>query len=296
MFGLGKQVVRSSQLLKGYFSRTHVICITYCWEHDKVPRILTWGDNEDDEADMLRQFDLLIEEADVIIGKNSDRFDNKHINFQRMIMGNTPMPEWTMKADDLEKQMRRYFNMPSHSLDYITEQLGYGGKMKMEFGDWMAILLYRMCQVAESYDNETLCHDDWLNVLCGDDYESVERQGQAALKRMFTYGKRDVKITRQTWKHCEKHFTPRHSMATWMKAQGAVSKCRFGDNLFCKHCGSGEHLSKNRMRAICNEPRVSTSGKTIYQLFQCTNGEKPGFTHYAGRAVPKRNGKYGDMS
>lgn len=116
---------------------------------------------------------------------NSDRFDVKMINAARMFSGLPGMPEWSKYTDDLEKQMRKHFRMPSQSLDYISHQLGLGGKIKMEFADWIDIV--------EKNEN-----------------------GWKAFKRMIKYNKKDVVDTRKLWYHLSEHFEPKFNMATYI--------------------------------------------------------------------------------
>ena len=101
-----------------------------------------------------------------------------------MIHGLPPFPEWSDSKDDLEKQMRRYFALPSQSLDYISAQLGYGGKIRMEFQDWIDIM------------------------------EDTNGRGKKALKKMVKYGLKDIVDTRAVWNRLEKYFKPRFNMAT----------------------------------------------------------------------------------
>lgn len=172
---LGEQVVRHTQLMSDGFI-TDVICIAYCWNDGKPAKVLHWGYKEQNSEPMLAAFDDLIKEADVVIGKNSDRFDNKHINTQRLLSNRPGMPNWLKRTDDLEKQIRKHFALPSYSLDYISSLLGLGGKDKMEFSDWIDI---------------------------------VERRNKASFEKMLRYNKKDVEDTRAIWEYCEKHITPK---------------------------------------------------------------------------------------
>lgn len=173
----GKQVVRHPQLVAGR-NIYDVICITYCWNDKKKAESLDWGYTEQDSSQMIAQFDEIIKSADVTIGKNSDSFDVKHINTRRMLSGLPGMSDWARYTDDLEKQMRKHFYLPSYSLDYFSEILGFGGKIKMEF-------------------------DDWINIV-----EQTDA-GLKSFNKMIKYGKKDVTDTRDLWNHCEQHFTPK---------------------------------------------------------------------------------------
>lgn len=180
----GKQFVSHKQLVQQH-SRYGIICITYCWNDNKPAQCIDWGYEEQDTRSVVKQFDEIIKQSDWTIGKNSDKFDTKMINAARMFAGLPGMPEWTKYKDDLEVQMRRYFRLPSQSLDYISSQLGYGGKIKMEFQDWIDIV-------------------------------EKNANGQKALAKMIKYGKKDVMDTRALWNKLSEHFDPKFNMSSFI--------------------------------------------------------------------------------
>lgn len=175
----GKQIVRPYQLDKECFINK-IICITYCWNDGKPAKAIGWGFFKQDTASVIKRFDKIIEQADITIGKNSDRFDVKHINTHRMLAGLPGMPSWATRTEDLEKQLRKHFALPSFSLDYVSELLGFGGKIKMEFQDWIDIL---------------------------------EKKDYSKYLKMLEYGTKDTEDTRAIWNHCEKHFTPKWNIS-----------------------------------------------------------------------------------
>lgn len=269
LFSLGKQVFRHGQLLKGYFSRTHIICISYMWAHEKTVHVMDWGEGEDQEKDMIVKFDKLAQEADVIIGKNNFRFDDKHINTQRLWYDLPGMQDWKFKCDDLESHMRRTFYLPSQSLDYISEQLGLGGKDSMKFGDWTDIAHYRLTQLLpemSSADKKALCE-----VLYNKSYRDIKRDGKVAVNKMKVYNKKDVTDTKNIWDHCKRHFVPKYNRSVGHPG------------MLCKRCGSDNILTSGG-------PKVS--GKSMYQYYFCKdcNGS-------AGRALynPVKNQVTGKM-
>jgi len=191
---LGEQVVRHDHLDDDYNSYG-IICIGYKWNDGKPARILQWGYNEQDTEKVVREFDELANKADVVIGKNSDRFDVKHINAQRLISGLPGLPTYLMNTDDLEKQIRKNFAFPSYSLDYLAKALlKNSGKDRMEF-------------------------DDWINI--------VERKSRESYRKMLKYCKKDVEDTEKLWDFAKAHFKPRFNMATFNRG---VSCSNCGSN------------------------------------------------------------------
>lgn len=212
LFHLGDQTVRHTQLVEGR-SRYGIICLSYCWNRGPI-HTLDWGYHLQSSEFILSKFDKLLEEADIVIGKNSDRFDIKHLNAQRMFYDRPGRPSFSKYTDDLEKQLRKYFALPSYSLDYISKELGLGGKDKMEF-------------------------NDWVNIMVKD-----AKQGEKSYNKMLRYNRKDVKDTRDIWYYCEKHFDTKFNYGKFINAQNDKDQI---EKLLCKHCGHG-NLVKNGIK------------------------------------------------
>ncbi len=178
---LGEQVVRHYQLAEAG-DKYGIICISYAWNDGKPAKVIHWDYNKQDSGRVVREFDKIIRQADITIGKNSDRFDVKHINTQRLLNNLPPLPEWVDYTDDLEKQLRKYFIFPSQGLDYISKELGLGGKVKMEFQDWVDI---------------------------------VEEKSKKAFVKMCNYNKKDVEDTRTIWNRIKAHVKPKLNHSTF---------------------------------------------------------------------------------
>lgn len=179
----GKQYVSHNQLIKGH-DQYRIICITYCWDDDKSAKCIDWGYESQDTRKVIEEFDKIAEQADLLVGKNSDRFDIKMINAARMFAGLPGRPNWVKCSDDIEKQMRKYFRVPSQSLDYYSKHLNLGGKIRMEFQDWIDIV-------------------------------EKNKDGQKALAKMIKYGKKDVEDTRKLWRLLSSHFDSKFNNATF---------------------------------------------------------------------------------
>ncbi len=178
---LGDQVVRHHQLAEQR-RNYEIICVSYAWNDGKPAKVIHWDYNRQDSGRVVREFDKIIRQADIVIGKNSDRFDVKHINAQRLLHNLPPFPEWVDYTDDLEKQLRKYFIFPSQGLDYISRELGLGGKAKMEFQDWIDI---------------------------------VEKKSKKSFTKMTKYCAKDVEDTRTIWNRVQAHVKPKFNMSTF---------------------------------------------------------------------------------
>ncbi len=272
IWSLGEQVVRHNQLIHDD-KQVEIICICYCINDGPVKIIKRDLDDIFTHNGMIKEFDEIVKSCDVVIGKNSDRFDNKHINTMRLLSGVKAMPDWLLYTNDLEKQIRRHFKFTSNSLDFVSESLGLGGKNKMEWNDWIAIKNYfqnikikkYMCDTGEDisqavFNSVCLC-------LFGKKEKDIVSLGTGALNKMYKYGKKDVDDTRTIWQYCEGHFLPTKTIFRTMAHEERQ----------CLTCGS-TNIEKDKFRAngiitwYCNDHQG-----------------------YAGRSRIKSNGEPGAM-
>lgn len=196
LWGLGEQHVRHGQLVKGS-KMFNIICITYCWNDEKKAKVIHWDYDKQDSKPMIEEFGRIIEQADITIGKNNRRFDDKRINTMRLLYNMEGMPQWLKSTDDLETQMRRHFAMPSYSLDYASDLFGLGGKIKMEFADWINIM-------------------------------EKNPEGKKSFDKMLKYGKKDIEDTRALWNRMSAHFTPKLNVAA-LKDKFVCTSCGSSD-------------------------------------------------------------------
>lgn len=244
-FSLGKQVIRHNQLISGMFNRFFIICISYRWAHEDKVHTLHWGRKGENPAKVIEDFDKIIRQADITIGKNSDNFDVKHINTQRLLAGLEPLPEWVSTTDDIEKQVKRFFGkgLPSRSLDYISSQLKLGGKNSMEFSDWTWInslkfaetLNGKLKKVLKVNKLANICTSLCTSLLFGEKYSTIKSEGNARYTKMITYCAKDVNDTVAIWNKIKSHIKPRWNVAA-MK----------GKRKGCVDCGSTDLVSHSK--------------------------------------------------
>jgi len=173
----GKTVIRSNQLVKNK-NTYDIICIGYAWLHSKESGVLHWNYKTQNSKKMIEEFTKMCDEADLIIGKNNKRFDDKHLNTLRLVHGLPGRPDLLSKVDDLETQIRKHFYLPSYTLDYVSGMFGLGGKHSVGFQDWIDIM-------------------------------EKNANGEKALAKMLRYCRKDVEDTKRLWKMLESHIQPK---------------------------------------------------------------------------------------
>lgn len=256
------QYISHKQLCHGHKVQP-IICISVKWFGDKQVHTFVG-------KTAVKDFVEFIKDADVVIGKNNSRFDDGHINTHRLIENlppNTYLPDIT---DDVESQIRKHFNLPSYSLDYIAELLTGSGKDKMEDEDWNNIQdrmeLEKIAEHIKSHSNEL---GEISKILYGKSVKDVVKDGYRSLNRMIKYNKKDVIKTEAVLK----------KIIPYIKLRKNAS-----GNTGCITCGSTKLIPG----------KIITCGKTHYQTFECLSHKG-----YAGKCSwrwnKNRNKVYGKM-
>lgn len=103
---------------------------------DKVMSARLTGEEaiEEDDRRITEGIWRLINEADIVIAHNANKFDIKKLNTRFLMHGiNPPMPYQVIDTLDVA---RKKFGFKSNRLDSINEQLGIGRKIKTDFSLW----------------------------------------------------------------------------------------------------------------------------------------------------------------
>jgi DNA polymerase elongation subunit (family B) len=112
--------------------------LSVAWKWLDNPRIYALNAPQNDKK-LVKVLWELFDEADVIIGHNSDQFDIRKTN-ARFAYYNLPPPS-PYKTVDTKKAAKRYFNFNSNKLDDLGEYLKLGRKVKHEgFSLWLGCL------------------------------------------------------------------------------------------------------------------------------------------------------------
>lgn len=120
-----------------------------------------WGDGE---RGMVKAAHRLMDEADVVMGWNSNKFDIPWL--QRCIAEQKLSEPSPFKAYDLMRVVKKKFRLPSYKLDFVAGWLGVGRKLR------------------------TGGYDLWDDVLAGDD---------RAREKMRRYNIQDTRLTNQVY-------------------------------------------------------------------------------------------------
>ena len=117
-----KQNIGPHQILK----ERAIICVSYKWLDEDQVYNLSWDINQDDKF-LLEQFIEVLNEADLIVAHNGDRFDLKWIKTRALFHGLKMLIDYP-QFDTLKVAKKKfYFN--SNRLDYISKFLGFEGKI-----------------------------------------------------------------------------------------------------------------------------------------------------------------------
>lgn len=159
---------RVSLGIESIVKEREIICICWKWEGENKIHSLEWNNGEDKE--LVRKFSKVLESANVVIGHNSDSFDNKVFK-GRCLYHHIPI-QTKYKGVDTLKISRRLFKLNSNKLDYIARFLGLGQKPHTGFQLWKDIVL---------------------------------KNDKKAMKKMVDYCKNDVILLEKIYKKLDKY-------------------------------------------------------------------------------------------
>ena len=118
-------------------SESSVSCWAAKWlDEDNVMFMSEWKDGYEP---MMTEMWELLEEADAVVGFNSDKFDIKRVNSEFLRLGWTPPSPYA--SIDLFKQAKKHFAFSSNRLKDLLEELGLSPKLETVGGMklWMGV-------------------------------------------------------------------------------------------------------------------------------------------------------------
>lgn len=123
-----------------------------------LPEYKTYKKDMFDDRELVKDLWKLMDEADVVVAHNGDKFDNRKASARFIIHGlNPPSP---YKSIDTLKSARRYFKFDSNKLDDLGKYFGLGEKVETGgYKLWQGCLAGNM----ESWDK--MCEYNEQDVL-----------------------------------------------------------------------------------------------------------------------------------
>jgi len=118
---------------------SYIMCFSYQWYGDRKIRNVAQPDYSNlyelypyDDSSVVSDLWELMDEADIVVAHNANRFDNR-IATARFLAHNFGPPS-PYKSVDTLMSARRYFRMASNSLNDLCEKLELGSKPKDTHG------------------------------------------------------------------------------------------------------------------------------------------------------------------
>jgi hypothetical protein len=121
-----------------------IICVSYKWLGEDQVYNLAWDKNQDDKF-LIEQFVDVLNESDLIVAHNGDRFDLKWLKTRALFHRIPMLPNY--KAFDTLKVAKSKLLFNSNRLDYIAKFLGHEGKNHTSIDLWLDIM-FKKCKVA----------------------------------------------------------------------------------------------------------------------------------------------------
>lgn len=126
-----------------------VICIAYKWLGEKTTHVISIGDDKKrfaadpfDDRYVIEKFQEIINQADLTIAHNGDKFDMKFFNSRLIKHGFNPI---LVKTYDTLKGAKRFFAFHSNRLGDIAKYLGVSKKTRTEMS-WWDDILFKNCK------------------------------------------------------------------------------------------------------------------------------------------------------
>lgn len=114
-YGLYDQNISIANIIE----HPRMIAFTAKWYGKK--KVHAFSEYHQSRQEMLDALHAMLDEADVVIGWNSKKFDVKWVNSEFAVEGMTPPSPY--KQIDLMQESKRNFRFLSNKLDYVSERL-----------------------------------------------------------------------------------------------------------------------------------------------------------------------------
>jgi hypothetical protein len=174
--------------LQGLVETQKVMCFAAKRHGEKKTEF--WSAYEHGEDAMFQRAYEIMDEADIVVGYNSRRFDVPHLNREFLLRKYKPYAP--VKHVDLLTVVRQNFRFASNKLDFVAQQLGVGRKTKHSGFDL------------------------WLKCMADD---------PTAWKLMEKYNRQDVAITDKVYTEVKGWITTHPDISAYEDLEGGCKNC-----------------------------------------------------------------------
>lgn len=213
----------------------YMLSFSYKWlgekriHHHSLNEYKGFKKNPTDDKRLVQDLWKLIDEADILVAHNGDRFDIKKAN-AKFLEHKLPVPS-SYKTVDTYKVAKKYFALTSNKLNYLADLLGIGRKI------------------------QTGGAQLWRDCMAGD---------EKAWRKMNKYCDHDVRLLEKVYLELQKWHTSHPDLTLYTGERGNCKHCRSKklqkrgfeylkvkvyQRLFCLDCGSwqrGEEVKHKR--------------------------------------------------
>lgn len=129
----------------GMVQEWYMLSFAYKWLGDRtikaysLPDFKGYKKDKTNDKELVTELWKLLDEAEIVVGHNSDRFDIRKANARFLEHGLAPPSPY--KTVDTLKLARKHFMFNTNKLNDICERLGVGSKLKTGgFGLWLGCM------------------------------------------------------------------------------------------------------------------------------------------------------------
>lgn len=224
----GQQFVNGNNAMQD----SKIITISYKWLGTNTVHYVKWDENHCDKQLMI-DFLQAYNQADMVVGINNNKFDNKYINTRAAKFGLDV--NLHVKSLDIQKECRKLFRLPSYSMKYLGRYFNTPvQKMKVSL------------------------QDIWEDIMYGTPEESKE-----AMELLIEYNIKDILTTEQLYLKLKKYLKhPIH-----------IGALEGGSKASCPICGNTDvELYKTTVTNSGTVQRIMKCKKDNH-LFKISNTE-----------------------
>ena len=146
-WGTGQQYVRHDMLVPGPEGETRVISVSWKFVGEDHVYDLTWDDGCDKE--LIRQFMMVYNRCDMVIGQNNNSFDNKIVRARAAKHG--LFVNRFVKSFDIYRKAKIAFKLQSYSMKYMANYFGLTPKLSHEGIKMWKMIQYGTPEQKEEY-------------------------------------------------------------------------------------------------------------------------------------------------